>query len=328
MTFTASLGRSRTAPSWVRSGLLLALLSLLAVQTPGRWAALWIAVPLVVAASLLAGWRFGARGVAVPIVAFVAVIAVAGPMAVWAWWIPVASLSGLWMGLREEGDGPSLGDRAWMLLPVLLLAAALPWVISYTSLVGSVERQLAAGDSQLAELTRQFGTAADQQKLLEATLAEQGKLRKQVLPIVLPSAIFVWMMALVMAGRSLGTRFAEVLRWPPVSRASVARWRLPDGAIWLLLLGLALLLAPLPRWSATGWTLLLNIGLGFGVQGIAVVESLLLTRGVPLTVIVITLLFMSTIALPAFAVAAVAVGLSDIWLDFRKLEPAPQAENS
>ena len=74
--------------------------------------------------------------------------------------------------------------------------------------------------------------------------------------------------------------------------------------------------------------MLLNLALGFGVQGIAVVESLLLTRGVPLTVIVITLLFMSTIALPAFAVAAVAVGLSDIWLDFRKLEPAPQVEDS
>ena len=123
MTFTASLGRSRTAPSWVRSGLLLVLLCLLALQTPGRWAALWIVVPMVVAASMLAGWRFGARGVAVPVIAFVAVITVAGPMAVWAWWIPVASLSGLWMGLREEGEGPSLGDRAWMLLDRVFVLA-------------------------------------------------------------------------------------------------------------------------------------------------------------------------------------------------------------
>lgn len=326
MTFTASPARSRTAPSWVRSGLLLALLSLLAAQTPGQWAVLWIAVPVGVAVSLLAGWRFGARGVVVPIVAFVAVLAVAGPLAVWAWWIPVASLTGLWMGLREEGDGPPLGERAWMLLPVLLLAASLPWAMPYTSLVRNVDRQLVAGDAQLADVTRQLGYAVDQQKLLETTLAEQGKLRGQVLPQVLPSAIFLWMVVLVMAGRSLGTRAALVLRWPPVSRASVARWRLPDGALWLFLAGLALLLAPLPAWSATGWTLLLNAALGFGVQGIAVVESLALARGVPLSVFIIMLLFMSTVALPAFAVAAVAVGLSDMWLDFRKLEPAPQAE--
>ncbi len=312
----------------MRSGLLLGLLALLSAQTPTPWALLWIAVPVVVAASLLAGWRFGARGIVVPIVAFVAVLIVAGPMAVWAWWIPVASLTGLWMGLREEGEGPPLGERAGMLLPVLLLAAALPWAMPYASLVRHVDSQLLTGDIQFAQLTRQLGYAADQQKLLETTLAEQGKLRAQVLPQVLPSAIFVWMLVLVMAGRSLGTRAAQAMRWPPVSRAPVARWRLPDGALWVFLAGLALLLAPLPAWSATGWTLLLNVALGFGVQGIAVVESLALARGVPLTVVVIMLLFMSLMALPAFAVAAFVVGISDMWLDYRKLEPAVQAEDS
>ena len=307
--------------------LLLSLLSLLALETPGPWAALWVAVPVTVAASLLAGWRYGARGVLVPIVAFVTVFAVAGPFATWGWWIPVASLTGLWMGLREEGEGPPLGERAWMLLPVLLLAALLPWALAYPGLVGHVQRQLTAGDTQLAELTRQMGYAADQQKLLESTLLEQAKLRAHVLPQVLPTAIFLWVVALIMAGRSLGARLATVMRWPPVSRASVARWRLPDGALWLLIAGLALVVAPLPAWSATGWTLLLNSALGFGVQGIGVVESLLLARGVPLSVIVITLLFMSTVALPAFALAAVAVGLSDVWLDFRKLEPVSRADD-
>ena len=312
----------------MRSGLLLALLALLAAQTPGPWAVLWLAVPVVVAASLLAGWRFGARGVIVPVVAFVLVLAIAGPLAVWGWWIPAASLTGLWMGLREEGEGATLGARAWMLLPMLLLAAALPWVLSYSGLVGHVERQLMAGDTQLAELTRQMGYGVEQQKLLEATLAEQARLRTHVLPRVLPSAIFLWMVVLVMAGRSLGARAAKVLRWPPVSRAPLSRWRLPDAALWVLIAGLAVLLAPLPAWSATGWTLLLNVALGFGVQGIAVVESLLLARGVPLSVIVITMLFMSTVALPAFALASVAVGLSDVWLDFRKLEPASRGDDA
>ena len=306
----------------------MSLLTLFAMQTPGPWAALWVAVPITVAVSMLAGWRFGARGVIVPVVAFAAVLAIAGPLAVWAWWIPVSSLTGLWMGLREEGDGPTLGERGWMLLPVLLLAAALPWSLSYHALVSGVGHQLIVGDSQLAELTRQMGYAADQQKLLEATLSEQAKLRSQVLPQVLPSVIFLWLVALIMAGRTLAARAAQVMRWPPTSRASLSRWRLPDGAVWLLIAGLALLLMPWPAWSATGWTLLLSAALGFGVQGIAVVESLLLARGVPLSVIVITLLFMSTVALPAFALAAVAVGLSDAWLDFRKLEPASQAEDS
>src|SRR5258707_11943597 len=110
---------------------------------------------------MLAGWRFGARGVLVPIAVFGAAAATAGPMAAWSWWLPAASLSGLWMGLREEGDGPSLGERSWMLLPVLLLAAALPWALSYPGLVNGVERQLASGDTQLTEMARQVGYAGD-----------------------------------------------------------------------------------------------------------------------------------------------------------------------
>ena len=311
----------------MRSVLLLGLLSLLSLETRAPWAALWVWVPVAVATSLLAGWRFGARGIIVPIIASAAAIMVAGPLAIWGWWIPVASVSGLWMGLREEGDGPSLGERAWMLLPVLLLAAAIPWAVGYPGLVQGVGRQLVAGDSQLADLTRQMGYPTEKQKLLEATLSEKTRLQGQLLPQVLPSAIFLWVAVLIMAGRSLGSRAAQVMRWPPLSRASLSRWRLPDQVIWLLIAGLALLLAPLPAWSATGWTLLLITALGFGVQGIAVVESLLLARGVPLSVIVITLLFMAAVALPAFALAAVAVGTSDIWLDFRKLEPASQAES-
>src|SRR5262249_10170981 len=104
------------------------------MQTPAPWAALWWSVPGVVAISMLAGWRFGARGVLVPIVLFGVALALA-PLSLWAWWIPVAALTGLWMGLREEGDGPTLGERGWMLLPVLLLAAAIPWSLSYSGLV-------------------------------------------------------------------------------------------------------------------------------------------------------------------------------------------------
>jgi len=313
-------------------GVLLVTLALLAVMTPLPWALLWIAVPLAVATSLLAGWRFGARGVWVPIVAFVVVLTVAGPMAIWAWWIPVASLTGLWMGLREEGEGPPLGERAWMLLPLLLLAAALPWAMPYAPLVRHVNSQLAAGDSefvrQYALVSKRMGITAEQLKLVETSVVEQAKARQLWLPQWLPTAIFIWMLSLVMAGRSIGTWAAYLMRWPPVSRAAVARWRLPDGALWLFFAGTALLLARLPAWEATGWTLSLIAAMGFGVQGIAVVESLALVRGVPLTVIVIMLLFMSVMAFPAFAIAAFVVGFSDMWLDYRKLEPAVQAEDS
>jgi hypothetical protein len=77
-------------------------------------------------------------------------------------------------------------------------------------------------------------------------------------------------------------------------------------------------------WAPTAWTLLLNAGLGYCVQGIAVVESLLLARGVPSPIIVLTMLFVFAVAMPiVFMLTTAAVGLSDVWLDYRRLEPTP-----
>ena len=77
MTSTADpLGRSGY-PSWWRTALLVVLLVLFGLQSPPPWAELWIVVPAGVAASLLAGWRFGAWGV---LVGFIA-----GGLA--AWWV-------------------------------------------------------------------------------------------------------------------------------------------------------------------------------------------------------------------------------------------------
>lgn len=312
----------RVAPSWVRSVLLVALLGLLTSETPAPWGTLWLAVPAAVALSLLAGWRFGVRGVVVPIALLATVIAVAGPFEVWAWWIPAASLTGLWMGLREEGGGPALGDRAWMLVPLLLLAAVMPWDPHYAGLVDRTQRELTSGDQQILDLSRQVGTPAPRLKLLEQTLGEQARLRAEALPRAIPTLVFLWMALLVMAGRTIGSRISGTLKWPPLSRSPLVRWRLPDAAIWVFLSGLGLLVVQRGAWAPTGWTLLLNAALGFGVQGIAVVESVLLARGVPPSIIVLTLVFVSTFALPVFLIAAVAVGLGDVWLDFRRLEAA------
>jgi hypothetical protein len=310
----------------VRGALLLALLAALSLQTPMPWGALWVAVPLAVAASLLLAWRYGAWAVAMPVALFGGAAVREGAMSLWAWWIPVACLSGVWMGLREEGEGPTGGERAWMLLPVLLLAAGLPWAIRYPDLVARVDRELRAGDVQLLALCRQLGYPAERLSALRHTVDENAALRLKVLPHVMPSVLFVWVALLVAAGRALSSRAAGALRWPALSGSRLRDWRLPDGAIWVLLAGLALALAPWPSWGPTAWTLVINALLGFCVQGIAVVESLLLARGVPPSIIVLTLSFVFAVAMPVFMLTAAAVGVSDVWLDYRRLEPAAEPE--
>jgi hypothetical protein len=308
-------------PSRVRGALLVLGLALLWAQHPGPWGVLWLAIPAATAASLLAAWRFGRLGLVVPAALGAGALALAGPASLWAWWVPIAGLVGAWMGLREEGGGPAAGVRAWMLAPLLALAATLPWAPGYRTLVSGLEGELAAAEAAAPQFWRQLGTGAEQIAALERQIEEQAKVRERALPNVVPTLLFVWTALLVAAGRALSARAAWSLRWPPLSRAPFRDWRLPDAALWVFLAGLALLVAGWPSWAPTGWTLLLNAGLGFCVQGIAVVESLLLARGVPPSIIILTLLFVFTVALPAFLLTTAALGLSDVWLDFRRLEP-------
>ena len=289
-------------------------------STPTHWGWLWVLVPAAVAASLLLTWRFGAWGVAVPVVLHLATIFAAGPNTPWVWWIPVAALSGAWMGLREEGGGPAAGDRAWMLLPLLLLAAVLPWTVDYPGLVGRLERALAESAQQRTQVLQQFGYTGDRLVAMQRDAEQGDAAARRILPHALPTMLFVWMALLVSAGRGLGARLAGWWRWPPLSRRRFTDWRLPDGAIWLLMAGIALLLIGRDPWAPSAWTLLVVPALGYCLQGVAVVESLMLARGMPPAIIALTLVFVLFMAPPVFVLAAVSVGISDVWLDFRRLE--------
>jgi hypothetical protein len=312
----------------IRTLVLIAALGLFAAATPMPWTILWLAVPSVVAISLLICWRWGLWGVLVPLAALGAVVLFAGPLASWAWWIPAAALTGSWMGLREEGGGPASGERAWMMLPVLLLAAGLPWTQSYSQVVGDIDRQLQQGDRDLLQTARDVGYQGERLHTLERMVSDGGALRRRYLPHTLPTLLFVWVALLVVAGRKVAAQIARRLKWPDLSHGRLSDLRLPDGAIWLLIAGLGLVLAGPHSWLPSAWTLLIVPALGYCVQGMAVVQSLLLVRGVPSSIVILTLLFIVLMAFPVFLPATVCVGLSDIWLDYRRLEAVANGDLS
>lgn len=319
---------ARPRVAWARPLLLLAALGVLTLGTEPPWAWLWLAVPLAVAVPLLVSWRYGAAAAGATALAAAAlgVLTLRQPM--WAWWIPAAALTGAWMGVREEGPGPGPGQRAWMLAPLLVLAAALPWLAHYRETVAAIGAAMDGWDAQSLDLLRQMRTSPERLATLQKMVTDNAALRRTALPHVLPTVLFLWAGLLVVAGRGLAGRTAGALRWPRLSRGRLLHWRLPDTALWVLIAGLALLLTPWKAWAPTGWTLLLVAALGFCVQGVAVVESLFLARGIPPAVVVVTLLFIFFFAMPAFVLSTLVVGLSDAWLDFRRLEPVPDGDRN
>lgn len=308
-------------PSWARSLLVAVLLGLLAADTPGPWAVLWLAVPAAVAASTLVAWRFGRWGLLLPLALAGGALALGAKGALWAWWIPAAALTGAWNGLREEGGLDGSGDRAWHLLPVLLFAVLIPWLPGYSALQG---RLLADIDAMRRLLESETLRSLQGQQLKDAQTGLELSVRMYrdvVVPYLLPASWFAWIAMLAGAGRMFAARGARVLRWPFLARASLTRWRMPDGVLWTFIAGLALVVLGWKPALSGGWTLLLAAGAGFVVQGIAVVAALLLARGVPSAVIILSIVVIAVLA-PVFFVTVAALGLSDVWLDYRRLESA------
>src|SRR6266567_8862665 len=104
---------------------------------------------------------------ALPITLFAGALAREGPFSLWALWIPACALTGAWMGLREEGGGPSGGERGWMMLPVLLLAAVLPWLLRYPQLVERFDHFFRSRDILLIQFFRQLGDQGERLASIE-----------------------------------------------------------------------------------------------------------------------------------------------------------------
>src|SRR5262249_32696575 len=146
------------------------------------------------------------------------------------------------MGAREEGGGPTLGERAWMHAPLLAAAFALPVLPGLPAALARIEARARVEEQQMLRQVQGPDTQGSWRQMMEESLRMRAAERVRMLTYLVPNLAFLWMVVLVSAGRTLAARGAAWRRWPPLSRATFSGWRLPDGALAPLLGGLALLL--------------------------------------------------------------------------------------
>lgn len=284
---------------------------------------MWLAVPVTVAVSLLVAWRFGRIAMAVPLLLAVGMVGAwmglsQPPFSLWfIGWIPAASVVGVWMGSSEEGGGPGLGERIWMLAPFVLLAASISLAPEFRPVLDRAWTR--AQRTALAELRRE-GVAERQVADMERTMTKQDPDVRRVLPFAMPQLLVLWMALLTVAGRGLARFVAGRLGWPALSTAPFLRLRLPDAALLPVIGGLALALLADRTLLPCALALLVPAALGYSLQGLAVLVSLLLSRGIPPALAAISIMGLLALTTLAFLPSVALVGLTDAWLDLRKLE--------
>ncbi len=131
--------------------------------------------------------------------------------------------------------------------------------------------------------------------------------------------------SLIQAACCFGLARAAILRKsgavPVPSQPSLAAWHAPDAWVWGLIATLALIMVPKEAARMIGLNCAIVFSVVYLVQGIAIVEHVL--RKARFQAVARSLIHAIILALPTI-VFVIALGVVDIWADFRKVRRTVQ----
>jgi hypothetical protein len=232
------------------------------------------------------------------------------------------------VGLKYVLPGATLGVglvRRWPIAVTALVTGVtnllgiviLLWILTPvgTGPIAYLERQVAAHVAELEQWPARLGTsgqeagwATDATRFVVATLRIAG-------PGMVALGVF--------AGAVANYVVARLCLRRRLSFRSFAAEAVPDHCVWGAIGAGVLLASRQERLEAAGLNLLLVLMPLYAIQGLAVFRHFFQRIGVPrlLQVVSFGLFAMQ----PLLLVAVSCVGLSDLWIDFRKIRQAPTA---
>lgn len=180
-----------------------------------------------------------------------------------------------------------------------------------TSPLALVQRQLDAHVADLERLPARLGLAGD-----PGWAQDSARLVASTLRVAGPSVVMVGLVLGALVNYVVARLCLRGEGFRPFAREAV-----PDHLVWSVIAGGVMLVAGHPGLEAVGLNLLVVVAPFYAIQGLAVLRHLFLRVRVPrpLQVVSFGLLALQ----PLLLVGVACVGLSDLWIDFRKIRQAP-----
>lgn len=139
---------------------------------------------------------------------------------------------------------------------------------------------------------------------------------------IFPSLMVILSVFIIWANLLLGRIYLRRSGIVYAQMAVLARWKVPDGVIWIFILSGLLLFLPQKNINFLGVNIFLIVCCVYLLQGLAIISFLFQSRNVPFW---IRYIFYFLIAVQQILVIPIAViGLFDVWFDFRKRFPKNQ----
>lgn len=221
-----------------------------------------------------------------------------------------------------QGDSPALAGLKGVAGQIgcwVLLIAGLG-VTTGVNPYGVFLETLNSGIDEALSHYRQSGTfEPDAMMALEATLYQM----KVVLPIIIPAVFASFAVATtwltMVVGNRLAARFLKLNLWP-----GFRTWQLPDRLIWLAIAcAIPALLPGTMRHIAVN--LLIVLSTIYCIQGFAVCVFFMNKWRVP--PLLRSFLYVMIVLQSVGTLVLLAVGVADVWFNFRKLGPAAPASD-
>jgi uncharacterized protein YybS (DUF2232 family) len=205
-----------------------------------------------------------------------------------------------------------------IIYPALFIIAAICFYFIYSGFVISVnpwhlvEKYIAAAIEENIKLYSQLPFKAEDINFFKDNKKNMIDGITQIFPslVIIASTLLIW--ANFLLGKKILGKAGIV--WPKF--AALARWKAPDLLIWIFIISGGLYFVPHKDLNFFSLNIFLIACFIYFLQGLAIVSFLFQSKNVPLF---FRYIFYFLIAVQQFLmIPIVAVGLFDIWIDFRK----------
>jgi uncharacterized protein YybS (DUF2232 family) len=254
------------------------------------------------------------RGTGIALVAATsALLAAVGDPAVVAIYLLQAGVMSLALSeflIRLKGGGRSIFYAVAINLLFITAAAALYGYFSGADLHAKVINGVEASITQTASLYQKAGITGDDLKALQESMHQAGALIVTIYPALITVALALVASINLKVLSRVASRFSL-----PVYLGEFRKYRNPEPLVWLLIAAGFAMLVQENLAHLAALNLLIVLGALYLVQGCAVISQFFSSFKVPSFVRIIVCLLL--ILQPFLALAVAALGIFDLWGDFR-----------
>ena len=212
--------------------------------------------------------------------------------------------------IRLKGGARSIVYAVAINLTAITVAAALYGYYTGADLHAKVIKGVEASITQTASLYQKAGITGDELKALDESMHQAGALIVTIYPALVTVALGLVASCNLMLLSRVASRFRL-----PVYLGDFRKYRNPEPLVWLLILAGFGMLAQQSLIHLAALNVLIVLGTLYMVQGCAVVSHFFSTFKVPSFVRLFVCLLL--ILQPFMALAVAALGIFDLWGDFR-----------